>query len=204
MSLLAVENFKDETKYEQLAKIKLTEIVNFVSQYYSKKFSPVIGFHYLITFTALAGLLWSGWQSQSLDKFLTHFGFGVISFFLLLPFHEWLHGITYQYFGAKDVRYKFELRKMLAYAVAHNFIADRREFTWVALMPTIVINCVLTLLTILFPVYQLYFLTTLLLHISGTSGDFALLNFLWVHRDREVYTYDDADSQVSYFYATKN
>jgi hypothetical protein len=203
MDHLSVEQLKNEARFERLVEVKMTDLVGFISQYYYKKFSPVVSFHYLISLLALAAWLWVGWQKKSLDEFLMSLGWGILIFFLLLPLHEWLHGITYQFFGAKDVRYRFIPAKMIAYAVAHNFVADRREFFWVALTPSIVINVLLIGLGFLFPQFQLISLAAMLMHISGTSGDFALLNFLWIKRDREVFTYDDADLQVSYFYAVQ-
>jgi hypothetical protein len=203
MDRLSVDQLNDEVHFERLAEIKMTDLVGFIGQYYYKKFSPVIAFHYFISLLSLSAWLWVGWQTQSLDKLLASLGWGVLIFFILLPLHEWLHGITYQFFGAKDVRYRFIPAKMIAYAVAHNFVADRREFIWVALTPSIVINSLLIGFGFLFPQFQLIFLAALLMHIGGTSGDFALLNYLWVHRDREVFTYDDADLQVSYFYAVQ-
>ncbi len=203
MSQLSVEQINDETYYERLVVIPITEIVPFVSKYYYKAFSPVIAFHYLISIVALGSWVWSGWQAGDLDAFSISFGWGVLAFLVLLPLHEWLHGVGYRFFGAKDVRYRFVLKKMVAYAVAHNFVADRREFIWVALLPSLVINSVLVVVAILFPAFRLEALAALLLHIGGTSGDFALLNFLWVHRDRMLYTYDDADLQISYFHAAR-
>ena len=203
MGHLSVEQLKNESRFERLAEVKLTDLIGFISQYYYKKFSPVVGFHYLISLLALAAWLWVGWRKQSFDEFLTSLGWGVLMFFILLPLHEWLHGIAYRFFGAKDVRYRFVPAKMIAYAVAHNFVADRREFIWVALTPSIVINSLLIGLGFLFPQFQLIVLAALLLHIGGTSGDFALLNYFWVRRAREVFTYDDADLQVSYFYAVQ-
>lgn len=203
MSQLSVEQINDETRYERLVVIPMTEIVIFVSKYYYKTFSPVIAIHYLLSIIVLGAWLWAGWQAGDLDAFLTSLGWGVLAFLVLLPLHEWLHGIGYQFFGAKDVRYRFVLKKMVAYAVAHNFVADRREFIWVALLPSLVINSLLVVFAILFPAFRLEILAALLLHIGGASGDFALLNYLWVHRERSLYTYDDADAEVSYFYAER-
>lgn len=202
MSHVSVEQINDASNYEQLVEIKMSDLVGFVGKYY-KQFTPVIALHYFMSLLTLAAWLWTGWQNGVLDTLLASLGWGVLAFLVILPFHEWLHGITYQYFGAKDVRYRFIPRKLIAYAVAHHFVADRREFMWAAWMPSLVINSLLVAAAVFFPEIRLISLASLLLHIGGTTGDFALLNFLWVHRDRDLYTYDDADAQISYFHAAR-
>jgi hypothetical protein len=32
------------------------------------------------------------------------------------------------------------------------------------------------------------------------AGDFALLNFYWLNRHKNIYTWDDADQKMAYFY----
>ena len=90
---------------------------------------------------------------------------------------------------------------MYAYAIAHNFIADRREFIRIALAPFVLINLLLAVLAVLFVPLRFYLLGVLLIHTAGTSGDFTLLNLFWLNRHQAVYTYDDASEQRSYFYA---
>jgi hypothetical protein len=43
-------------------------------------------------------------------------------------------------------------------------------------------------------------LAALGLHTAGTSGDWALLNYLWLHRERRILTYDDAELGETYFF----
>ena len=50
-------------------------------------------------------------------------------------------------------------------------------------------------------VWPFFMLGVALVHTAGTSGDFAMLNYLWLTRHQAVYTYDDADTHTSYFYA---
>ena len=46
-----------------------------------------------------------------------------------------------------------------------------------------------------------YLIGVLLLHIAGTNGDFAKLNYLWLNRHQEIFTFDDATENKTYFYA---
>ena len=39
------------------------------------------------------------------------FGLGIAITFLLIPIHEWIHGLTYKYLGAKKVSYSANWKK---------------------------------------------------------------------------------------------
>lgn len=140
-------------------------------------------------------------QKLAFSAWIQNFGYAVICFVALVPIHEALHGAVYKAFGASDVRYNISLRQFYAYAIAHHFVADRREFTWVALTPFVVINSLLILAAAFWSPAQFFLLGVLLVHTAGTSGDFAMLNYLWLNRHQEVFTYDDAISHTSYIYA---
>jgi hypothetical protein len=202
MQNLSVENLQDQSKFEKLIEINMQDVVSFVRRYYYQNITWVIVSHYLSTFLVLAFWIWTGIMNKlNVDQWLTSFGYSVFAFFVLLPIHEGIHGLAYRMVGAKDIRYGYSLRKFYAYAIAPNYVVNARQFFWVAILPFGVINSALIVLAILFPAWTMYFLATLLLHIGGTSGDFSLLNFVWIHRQRELYTYDDAETKTSYFYA---
>ncbi len=125
----------------------------------------------------------------------------MISFFVLVPIHELIHGFVYKIAGAKDIRFGVSLQQGYAYAIAHNFVAHRLVFAWVAISPFIVINSILVLGAIILPQYAFYLIGVLLLHIAGTAGDFSMLNYLWFQRHQEVFTFDDAVEHKTYFYS---
>jgi len=37
-------------------------------------------------------------------------------------------------------------------------------------------------------------------HTTMCAGDFALLNFYHINRHRKIYSWDDADEKIAYFY----
>jgi hypothetical protein len=53
---------------------------------------------------------------------------------------------------------------------------------------------------LLFETLYIPALGLLMVHTAATSGDWAILNYLWLHRGKGVYTYDDAANGTSYFY----
>lgn len=204
MHSLSVADLQDSEQFDRLTTLGHTEIAAFAKEYYWLRRSWITWAHYALSIVILAALLRVGFvEHLGFDAWMTRFGNAVLSFIVLLPLHEWLHGVAYRLHGARDIRYGVNLRKLYAYAVAHNFVIGRRGFAWVAITPFLVITAGLVVATVIFDAHRFFLAGVLLLHTAGTSGDFAMLNYLWLHSHREVYTYDDADSHTSYFYARR-
>ena len=137
-----------------------------------------------------------GWLNALLQVALGMVG----GYLLLVPVHEGIHALTYRAFGARDVSITYRWRSLSAFCIADGFVADSREFTWLALMPFLVINTALIVLIVASESFRLPLTGALLLHAGACSGDAALLNYLWLHRQTGVLTYDDAAAKRSYFY----
>jgi hypothetical protein len=201
MSKPTLDELKDGTRFRLLAELTHKELAVFIKEYFWQKESWVIAAHCLFSLGTVAAWVLVGLEKQRpFDVWITTFGNGVLSFIILLPLHELIHGAVYKLCGAKDIRFGVSLKQFYAYAIADRFVIGARGFAWVAITPFIVINALLVLLAVMFPAHSFYLIAVLLFHTAGTSGDFAMLNFLWRHRRTEVYTYDDADAKVSYFY----
>lgn len=195
-------DLRDNPGYTLLAEIRHDDLGDFTNSFYWQKRSWLNWAHYAFSLSVLAALARTALVGRyGLDDWLTGFGLGVVGFALLFPVHEGLHGLAYKLLGAREVRFAFALRQLSAYALAHRFVTDSRRFAVVALAPFVVISAGLIAAALAFEPFRFYLLCTLLIHTVGTSGDFALLNFLWLNRARGVVTYDDADERKSYFYA---
>lgn len=195
-----ITNLKNESKYTLLINLNHSDIPSFAQKYYLKEISVIKILHYIFSAILFLLLIFSGFKGgNSFLESLNKFSNAVLIFFVLIPFHEYLHGIAYKFFGAKDVRFRFSIKKLYAYAVAHNFIAGNKEFIVVAVTPFVVLNSLLTILMIIFPQHSFLFISILLVHTAGTSGDFAFLNYYWINRSKKILTYDD-ENKVSYFY----
>lgn len=202
MTTPEISDLQQDAQFQLLAELGHDNIMPFVSEHYWQKKTWVTWLHYLFSLAILAVWVIIGLQDKlSFDAWFTQFGYAVLAFVVLLPVHELIHGVVYQAFGARDVRYGMSLRNFYAYAIAHRFVANQRIFSWVALAPFMVINGLLILAILFFPTISFFLLGVLLLHTAGTSGDWALINFLWLNRQRQVYTFDDAHEKKSYFYA---
>ena len=120
---------------------------------------------------------------------------------LCIPFHEALHIIPYYISGARDIRMGMDLRQYIFYVTAHRYVADSRQFIIVALVPFVLISLVVIALVIILPGLWKWSLSVFLFaHGTMCAGDAALLNFYYVNRDKKIYTWDDADEKMAYFY----
>ena len=150
----------------------------------------------LILYTAGSGQL-SGWQ------ILAGLGYGILSFLVLIPIHEAIHGIVSMLLGAKKVRFKVLWRKLAFLAEAPDFVMDFRTFFLVAVAPFFIINTLLIGLLLscgYAPFYLLIGLSALMIHTMGCIGDFALISFFEEQKGKKIYTFDRAGSGASYFY----
>lgn len=125
---------------------------------------------------------------------------GIALSLLLMPIHEVIHGLAYKLVGAPKVSYHAHWKQLIFMAVAHQFVANRREFTLVALAPFVVISiCLLAGALVFKNLYSFAFLSMCLAHASMCSGDFALLAYFQKHADKELVTYDDQYLKKSWF-----
>ena len=131
-----------------------------------------------------------------------HSVLGLIFFpVLCIPVHELLHIIPYFISGAKRIRIGMDLKQYLFYVTAHRYVATPFQFRIVASLPFLVINCSLLLLIFFLPGLWKWSLSLFLfVHTTMCAGDFALLNFYFLNRDKKIYTWDDADKKEAYFY----
>ena len=124
----------------------------------------------------------------------------VMGYLLLLPLHEGLHALAYRLLGCAGAQVIYRWRTLTAFCVADRVVLAAGSFSLVCLAPSLLLNPLLGLAVALTSgVPQLLTAGALLLHLGAASGDLALLNLLWVHRGRGLYTYDDVAARVSCF-----
>ena len=141
-----------------------------------------------------------GEQYRVVDR-LSYFATGLAVALALLPLHELIHAAAYRLLGAQQTSFDMNFKKFYFMALADKFVANRREFTIVALAPFVVISCLLLVGMLFGPVpWKFSLLGALLTHATMCSGDFGLLNYFAEHRDMDVVTFDDVASKVTYFY----
>lgn len=98
----------------------------------------------------------------------------ILGYILVLPFHEFLHGVTISLLGGRP-HYGAKLPFAL-YCGAKNQIFSNNGYLLVALAPFVVISLAGVVLTLLVPTIAPYFLFALVGNASGAAGD------LWMAR----------------------
>ena len=94
-----------------------------------------------------------------------------------------------------------DLKQYLFYVTAHRHVTKSLQFKIVALIPFIVISLIFLFLVFYLPgLWKWSISLFLFVHTTMCAGDFALLNFYFLNRSKKIYTWDDADEKMAYFY----
>jgi putative zincin peptidase len=198
----SVAELQNPKAYTLLTTLQHTAVAKFVAEYYQQRRTAWILAHYALQLGVIVAWIAVGQMAGlSAESFILIAIASVIGSIVLVPVHEAIHGLAYRLLGATDVRFALSLRKLYAYAIADRFVVDRSEFSFVALLPFVSISVIIVLAAIALEPYRAFLLGVLFFHTSGTSGDWAIVNYLRLNVEHELYSYDDADKRESYFYA---
>lgn len=202
---LKVEDLDDPCRYRQILKLSYDDLVGFVLDYIRRR-SGLMVFFWSVCFVFLCIALFvriniSGYFQYKYIFFHTILGL-VIFPILYIPFHELLHIIPYYLTGARNIRVSMDLKQYLFYVTSHRQVATARQFRFVALVPFIVTSLSLFFLVLNVPGLWKWSLSLFLfMHTTMCAGDFAMLNFYFINRKKKIYTWDDAEKKIAYFYA---
>lgn len=203
-NMVTIEKLSNENEFELVEHFKHKDMIPFLAPYIRKKTPVMTGYKAsLILFTIGLGVMFGYQGVHDIGRALLYLIGGFWGAVILVPFHELIHGFVYRLYGAKDVRYHAEPKKFMFYAVAHLYAIDGKRFLNVAAAPTVAIFVLMIVLTILYPVYSLAFMTVQVMNLLMAGGDVALINYLYVNREKTVYTYDDDELGVTYIYIKK-
>lgn len=188
--------------YALLGELTHASLAEFVVEYFLRRRTWFTYAHHAMSLCTIAAIVFIAIEQQRSWLFcLSAFGLALVSLFLfVLPLHELIHALAYRLAGARDIRWDYSARMLAVWVVAHRFVVSARAFVFVALAPFVVLNGALILGAIVRPGLAVFLLFVLLWHLHGSSGDWSLLNFVWIHRRRGFWTYDDADAGRSWFY----
>lgn len=201
---LKVEELDDPCRFRQILKVPYDELISFILDYVRRRTGLMIFFWSVcIIFLGLAltvRINISGYFQ--LKNIFFHTLLGVIIFpLLIIPVHELFHVIPFLFTGARKIRAGIDLKQFLFYVTAHRHVVNAREFRLVAYAPFIILNIFLLVLIFLLPgLWKWSFSLLLFVHTTMCAGDFALLNFFRINKKRKVYTWDDADEKIAYYY----
>lgn len=201
---LKVEELDNIQNFRQLIAISYSDLIEFIFKYL-KKITLVITIFWFLNTIFLGIAIFTRIKISSdfsLPVIVLH---SVTGFLILpvlcIPLHEALHIIPYYLSGARDIRMGMDLKQYIFYVTAHRYVADSRQFIIVALVPFVIISLVALLLLILLPGLWKWSLSAFLFaHGTMCAGDAALLNFYYINRGKKIFTWDDADEKMAYFY----
>jgi hypothetical protein len=201
---LSVEDLEDQKNFRLLLTIPYQNLIQFVFDSVKKKSALTLIFWStgLIFLCVAVNVRINIAGNFPLSQILFHSLIGLIIIpVLCIPVHEFLHILPYYLSGAKNIRIGMDLKQYLFYVTAHRYVASPIQFRIVAITPFIVISLTLLLLVFLVPGLWKWSLSLFLfVHATMCAGDFALLNFYFLNRDKKIYTWDDVDKKEAYFY----
>ena len=161
------------------------------------------GINLVFLLIAIVMIIWNIEQKViSIGDSIFHFFLGFSIAFLLVGIHEYIHVLAYRMMGAKETSLDMNLKKFYFLALADKFVANRREFVFIALAPFTIISVVFAVLAVVLPFgWSMTMVGVLFALTAMCSGDFGLLGYFEAHIGKEVVTYDDVENKVSYFYS---
>jgi hypothetical protein len=201
---LKVEDMEDQSKYRQILSLSYDDLVPFIFDYL-KRISPVTIFFW----SACLGTLGMAVRIRidiapffTASEILLHTFLGLIVFPLVcIPFHEMLHIIPFFLSGARNIRAGMDVKQYLFYVTAHRYVAGPLQFRIVALIPFLLISGAMGILIFTLPGQWKWSVSLFLfVHTTMCAGDFALLNFYQINKGKKIFTWDDADRKIAYFY----
>ncbi len=201
---LQVEDLEDQTKYRQIMEISYHDLVPFILDYLRRKSGVTIFFWsvcIIFLVTAIRIRMNIGGYFAFRD-ILTHSVIGMVFLPLAcIPLHELLHVVPYYFTGARKIRVGMDLKQYLFYVTAHRHVATPRQFRIIAMIPFILISLALVFLILTMPGLWKWSLSLFLfVHTTMCAGDFALMNFYHMKKGKKIFTWDDADRKIAYFY----
>lgn len=203
-----IEELDKGSGYEKVLTLHYAEIAPFVISHLTRFSMPMA----VIWITAAASIFLSAWFWPGLrypagdPQLIRGLAAGLIVLpLLMIPVHEALHLIPFRLAGARDIRLGADLRQGIFYVTAHRFVAGRRLFAMVALTPFLVIAAGIIIAMAFCPAWWKWVLAmSLMVHTTMCAGDAALLGFMYGLKNRDAYTWDDADTKEAYFYVPHN
>jgi hypothetical protein len=201
---LTVEDLDDQSKYRQILAISYKDLIPFIFEYL-KRISGLMIFFWSGCLFFLIMALKIRINAAGVYPFsgiFLHSMLGMIIFpVLCIPVHELLHIIPYLISGAKRIRIGMDLKQYLFYVTAHRHVTKQLQFKIVAIIPFMLITGFLLFLIFILPGLWKWSLSVFLFaHTTMCAGDFALLNFYALNKGKKIYTWDDADEKMAYFY----
>lgn len=211
MNKLRPEDLQNPQQFELLAEVEHRQIKKFIFEQIRPGVRLIrIYSVYQVIMLVLLGFLAGHAVIQfvrGVAEPLIHTGYAFLfSFTILIFFHELLHAAAYRLCGVRNLKAGMMLKKFIFYVMADREVIGLRTFRIVAFAPLLIVKLACLALGVLYwsAPYAYFFFTVMCIHSLFCAGDMAMLAFYSIHRNQEIYNYDDIKQQKSYFYARKH
>jgi hypothetical protein len=201
-----IESIRKDPRFKLLDKLHYDSIVEFATEYIRKRTRSMTS--YIIFIILFFIIQWAAFvygivvKDMNTISLLQQFLYGLIaSLTIIIPAHELIHALGYLLLGARKIRFGAAIKHFAFYAVADDFVANRRGFIFLAISPFIVVSLLMLSGFLFVQGYASYtYISAMFFHATMCAGDFALISYFEYHRDKDVYTFDDVKNKTSYFY----
>jgi len=207
---LTPENLQNESEFELLKEVSHQNLREFiVEQIHEEKYIIRIYSIYQVVMMILFAFILT--RSIVLSIKVHHeailaIGMAVVfSLSALIVIHELLHALAYLVTGSRKISFGFIPKKFIFYALADRQVIASRAFHLVALTPFVIVKliCMIGLIEFFNEPLMYFFLSIMCLHSLFCAGDIAMLAFYNLHREKEIYNYDNRSEGKTYFYIRK-
>jgi len=199
------ESLQKDPGYRMILELDFREMIPFVLKNIKRRNGITLLFFAINAATLLFILFYIVWGIRNgifnggkiLGQIVSGFMAGSI---LVIPPHEILHGLVYRLLGARKIKFRADLQQFIFYVTADRVPISKRELTFLALTPFILINLVTIVITIGWGThFTLFSATFLLSHNIMCIGDFAMISFVYQNKGT-VFSFDDIQNKKSYFF----
>jgi hypothetical protein len=201
---VSVEDLEDLTRFRMIKTISYDDLTGFIMEQLKKK-TIITGSFWLINIIFLACavimvITISGYYSAKL--LFLHSVLGLLLFPLIsIPEHELLHAIPFIISGARRIRVGMDLKQYIFYVTAHRYVASSLQYIIVAVTPFIVNSIILILLLCCSGgIWKWSLSLFLFVHTTMCAGDIGMINFYYLNRGKNIFSWDDVDRKEAYFY----
>lgn len=207
---LTPESLQNSSEFELLDEVSHNELKEFVVNQITKEkyiiriyssYQLVMFLLFMFFFTRSIVLAIKGFPEMFIPIILAT----AFSVTILVIVHELIHALAYWVTGARKISFGAIIRKFIFYVLANRQVITPNAFRIVALSPFVMVKLTCLIGIVIFYNQQLmyFFITVMCLHSLFCAGDIAMLAFYRIHRNKEIYNFDDKTTGKTYFYCRK-
>jgi hypothetical protein len=210
MKKLTPEDLQNPDQYERLAEVEHRQIKKFIFEQITPgtRLMQIYSIYQVLMLLLLGFLVGNAFVMlvRGVPGPLIQVGYAALFSFTILVFlHELLHAMAYWLCGARNLKAGAMLKKFIFYVMADREVIGFRTFRIVAYAPFVCVKFCCLIFGLIFWSSGLayFFFSVMCIHSLFCAGDMAMLAFYRIHKDKEIYNYDDMKLRKSFFYARK-